>query len=245
MNRTLFVSCVMMFITFISSTLHPTKGYGSPYQDRSAEPPELVSFPTQDGGLIFANLYGKGERGVVLAHGGQFNKESWEKQARVLVKAGFCVLSIDFRGYGQSRGPKQSDSQSLPLHLDVLAAIRFIRQYGAKTVSIVGASMGGIAAARASISAKPGEIDRLVLLAHGPIDNPEQMKGRKLFILTRDDFSGDNKIPRLPRIRDQFERAIGPKELVILDGSAHAQFIFETEQGERLMREILRFLSEP
>jgi hypothetical protein len=63
--------------------------------------------------------------------------------------------------------------------------------------------------------------------------------------LTRDDFSGDNKIPRLPRIREQYERTPGPKELVILDGSAHAQLIFETEQGERLMREMLRFLSEP
>ena len=33
-----------------------------------AAPPERVSFATQDGGLIYANLYGKGERGVVLAY---------------------------------------------------------------------------------------------------------------------------------------------------------------------------------
>ncbi len=42
---------------------------------------EHVSFPTQDGGLVYADVYGKGDRGVVLAHGGRFNKESWEKQA--------------------------------------------------------------------------------------------------------------------------------------------------------------------
>ena len=48
-----------------------------------------------------------------------------------------------------------------------------------------------------------------------------------------------------PEIRDQYERAPDPKQLVILEGSAHAQHIFETDQGERLMREILRFLSEP
>jgi hypothetical protein len=36
-----------------------------------------------------------------------------------------------------------------------------------------------------------------------------------------------------------------PKELIVLEGSAHAQFIFATDQGERLMREILRFLSAP
>jgi len=69
-----------------------------------SESPDQVSFPTQDGGLIHANLYGKGDRGVVLAHGGRFTKESWEKQAQVLVKAGFRVLTLDFRGRGQSRG---------------------------------------------------------------------------------------------------------------------------------------------
>ena len=50
---------------------------------------------------------------------------------------------------------------------------------------------------------------------------------------------------RLPEIRDQYERAPEPKQLVILEGSAHAQHIFNTDQGERLMREILRFLTEP
>ena len=34
------------------------------------------------------------------------------------------------------------------------------------------------------------------------------------------------------------------KELLILDGDAHAQFIFATDQGDRLMRAILRFLSD-
>ena len=70
------------------------------------------------------------------------------------------------------------------------------------------------------------------------------MQGRKLFITTQGDFSG-NGVLRLPGIREQYERTPGPKELVILDGSAHAQHIFGTAQGERLMREILRFLSEP
>jgi len=208
----------------------------------AVELPEQVSFPTQDGGLICGNLYGEGNRGVVLAHGGQFNKESWEKQARVLVKAGFRVLAIDFRGYGQSKGPGQADPLSAPLHLDVLGAVRYLRKTGAKTVSVVGASMGGGAGADASIEA-PGEIDRVVLLA-GWGDGPqEKLRVRKLFIVARDDANSAG--PRLPKIREQYEKAPDPKELVILDGSAHAQFLFQTDQGERLMREILRFLSEP
>src|SRR5947209_3767172 len=83
------------------------------------EAPQLVSFATQDGGLIDGHLYDKGDRGVVLAHGGRFNKESWEKQARVLAKEGFRVLAIDFRGYGKSKGPGQKDIYSAPLHYDV------------------------------------------------------------------------------------------------------------------------------
>jgi pimeloyl-ACP methyl ester carboxylesterase len=65
---------------------------------------KAVSFPTADGGVVSADSYGAGEHGVVLAHGGRFNKGSWEKQAQALAAAGFRVLAIDFRGYGQSRG---------------------------------------------------------------------------------------------------------------------------------------------
>lgn len=205
---------------------------------------EQVSFPTSDGGEVYADLYGKGERGVVLAHGGRFNKASWEKQARTLAQAGFRVLAIDFRGYGQSRGPGQADPMSAPLHLDVLAAVRYLSGRGARSVSVVGGSMGGSAAADASIAAEPGEIERLVVLAASASGPPEKLKGRKLFIVSRDDTRGDGVV-RLVRIREQYEKAPEPKELVILDGSAHAQAIFETEQGERLMREILRFLSAP
>jgi len=205
---------------------------------------ELVSFPTTDGGLIYADLYGEGDHGVVLAHGGQFDKESWEEQATVLRQAGFRVLAIDFRGYGKSRGGGESKDRYEGLHLDVLAAVRYLRDSGAKTVSVVGGSIGGWASAKAAVEAEPGEIDRLVLLAHSPIERPERMQGRKLFITTRDDPRGDGS-PRLTGTRDQYERAPDPKELVILDGSAHAQHIFPTEQGERLMQEILRFLSAP
>jgi pimeloyl-ACP methyl ester carboxylesterase len=202
---------------------------------------KTVSFPTEDGGTVYGDVYGEGSRGVLLAHGGQFNKESWKKQALVLTGAGFVVLAIDFRGYGPSRGPGQSDVLSAPLYIDVLAAVHYLRKNGAKTVSIVGASLGGWAAADASIRSEPGEIDRLVFLGSSPIRDAEKLKARSLFIVARDDTSGDG--PRLPGIRAQYEKTPEPKELVIVDGSAHAQFLFQTDQGDRVMGEILRFLS--
>lgn len=206
-----------------------------------AAPQELVSFPTEDGGVVFADVYGKGVRGVVLAHGGQFTKDSWSAQAKTLAEAGFRVVAIDFRGRGESRGGPDSDDEAF--HYDVLAAVRYLRETGAETVSVVGASFGGWAAALASVEAQPGEIDRLVLLASSGIDEPERLQGNKLFIIAREDFSGSGTL-RLPDFRDQFQRAPEPKELMILDGSAHAQHIFKTDQAERLMSEILRFLSE-
>jgi pimeloyl-ACP methyl ester carboxylesterase len=202
---------------------------------------EHVSFPTEDGGLVYGDLYGRGDRGVVLSHGGQFNKESWEKQAGQLVASGFRVLAIDFRGYGQSRGPGQADIYSAPLFLDVLAAVRYLHKMGAKTVSVVGGSMGGAAAGDASIASESGEIHRLVLLGAAPNRPADKLKSPVLFIVARDDANAAG--PRLPRIRAQYERAPEPKELIILEGSAHAQFLFQTNQGERVMREIVRFIS--
>ena len=202
---------------------------------------KTVSFPTEDGGVVFADEYGAGEKGVILAHGGQFNKGSWAKQAQILRNAGFHALAIDFRGYGKSHGPGDSDPMDAPLHFDVLAAVHYLRQNGARSVSVIGGSMGGGAAGDASIRSKPGEIDRLVLLGAAPNDPADRLKSASLYIVARDDASGDG--PRLPRIREQYERSPQPKKLIVLDGSAHAQWLFQTAQSERVMQEILIFLS--
>jgi pimeloyl-ACP methyl ester carboxylesterase len=113
-----------------------------------AEEPEIVSFPTSDGGVVYADIYGTGEHAVV----------------------------------------------------------RYMREQGANTLSVVGASFGGWATALAVVEVEPGEIDGIVLLAASAIGEPEKMKGRKLFITSRDDTSGTGK-KRLPSIRDQYERA--------------------------------------
>jgi pimeloyl-ACP methyl ester carboxylesterase len=204
---------------------------------------QQISFPTEDRGIIYADLYGEGDRGVVLAHGGQFNKESWQPQAQYLARAGFRVLAFDFRGFGQSHGPGDSELYTAPMRLDVLAAVRYLRSRGAKTVAVVGASFGGSAAADACIASQPGEIDRLVLLAAEPDGPADKIKVPLLVIVASDDTSGSG--PRLPRIRRWFDKAPQPKELLVLNGSAHAQFLFQTDQSDRVMREILRFLSAP
>jgi alpha/beta superfamily hydrolase len=198
-----------------------------------------VTFATLDDGIVTANVYGSGPSAVVLVHGGRLDKESWQPQVPALVNAGLQVLAIDLRGRGGSGGGSAGEDS---VHLDVLAAIRYLNAMGASSISLVGASFGGAAVGDAVAALPPGEIERVVLLANSAIDHPELLSGRKLFIVAGDDTSGAG-VPRLPAIRDQYDRAPEPKELVILEGAAHAQFLFETDQGERLMRAILLFLT--
>lgn len=204
---------------------------------------ETISFSTEDGGKICADLYGKGSRGVVLAHGGRFQKESWRDQARTLVGQDFQVLAIDFRGFGCSTGPGQADFDTAPFEKDMLAAVHYLKQHGVKTVSVVGGSFGGGAAGDASIKSAAGEIDRVVFLGAAPNLPAENLKSRSLFIVARDDANGAGL--RLPGIRAQYEKAPQPKRLIVLDGSAHAQFLFQTELAGRVMREIVDFLNGP
>jgi pimeloyl-ACP methyl ester carboxylesterase len=202
-----------------------------------------ISFPTEDGGHVCADLYGRGSKAILLAHGGRFNKESWREQASTLASAGFQVLAIDFRGFGCSTGPGQQDFDTAPFEKDVLSAVRYLKAHGATAISVVGGSFGGAAAGDASIKSQPGEIDRVVFLGAAPNLPADKLKSRSLFIVAREDRSGSGL--RLPGIQAQYERAPQPKQLIVLDGSAHAQFLFQSDQAARVMQEIVRFLSNP
>jgi pimeloyl-ACP methyl ester carboxylesterase len=202
-----------------------------------------LTISAEEGGRVCADLYGRGTRAVVLAHGGRFSTESWRDQAKALDSRGFRVLAIDFRGFGCSTGPGQADFDHAPFEKDILAASRYLKAHGAESVAVVGTSFGGAAAGDASIQSSPGEIDRIVFLSAAPNLLADKLKSRVLFIIARDDVNYDGL--RLPGIRAQYEKAPEPKELIVLDGSAHAQFLFQTDQRARVMREILRFLSMP
>ena len=200
----------------------------------AAEPAHEVSFDTADGARVHADLYGDPARdAVVLAHGAAFDRTSWRAFAERLAAAGHSALAIDFRGYGRSAGGATKDAR----FEDVLAAVRYLHGRGAHRVAVVGASMGGGAAAEAATRAAPGEIDRLVLLSPAPIEHPERIGGRKLFVASADE-------PAVARVKEQYERAPEPKRLLVLPGTAHAQHVFATEQAGPLGDAIVRFLAD-
>ena len=110
-------------------------------------------------------------------------------------------------------------------------------------MSVVGGSFGGGAAGDASIKSPPGEIDRIVFLGAAPNLPADKLKSRSLFIVARDDSNGAG--PRLPGIRAQYDKAPQPKELRPARGFGARSVPFQTDQSDRVMREILRFLSMP
>jgi dienelactone hydrolase len=203
---------------------------------------QTITIPLPDGhSQIQADLYGSGPRGIVLAHGGRFGKESWAPQAQILAAKGFTVLAIQFRGDKKNPDGSTSAEGAYPDNaVDVLAAVRYLHLKGLRSVSAIGGSLGGDAVGDADAAA-PGEFDRVVFLGSEGGSQPEKLTGRKLYLVARDDTSGDGK--RLPGIKANFARAPQPKKLVIVDGSAHAQYLFGTPEGERVMNEILQFVS--
>jgi pimeloyl-ACP methyl ester carboxylesterase len=204
-----------------------------------------VHFPVPNGqGEVQGDLYGAGTKALILAHGGRFTKESWRSQAEEFAHAGFLVLAIRFRGDSLNPDGSPSSTGSAADNADdVLAAAAYLRHMGARTVSAIGASLGGDAVGDADARSAPSTFDRIILLGSAGGDAPAKLNGRKLFIVAREDRSASGL--RLPTITERFRSASEPKRLVVLDGSAHAQFLFATSEGPLVIKTILNFLQAP
>jgi pimeloyl-ACP methyl ester carboxylesterase len=191
-----------------------------------------VSFPTADGGTVFADLYAASSPdAVVLAHGAAFDKASWAPFASWLAGRRHQVLAIDFRAYGRSTAGTDAHA----LFEDVLAAVRYLHGRGVTRVAVLGASMGGGAVAEAATRTAPGEIDRVILLSPMPISDPERLRGSVLFIASE-------KEPMVAQVTEQYRRAPEPKRIVLLPGSAHGQRVFATEEAGSLRTTVAEFL---
>jgi len=200
---------------------------------------------TVGGDTLPSMSYGDGSRGVVIvSHGGYSTNRAWAAEAQHIAAAGYHVIVFETRGAVRLRSGQETDClyDAGCMAADVMVAVRYLRQAGARTIAVLGASAGGGAASQASVDA-PGEIDRLILLAPMEIAHPERMTGEKLFITARNDRNASGL--RLPGIRAQYRRAPEPKRFLVLEGAAHGQQMFAAPEGEALRRSVLRFLSSP
>lgn len=193
---------------------------------------EEVHFQTEDHASIYANFSPRSSHAVLLAHGAIFNKDSWGDFEQRLLQENYTVLAIDFRGYNKSTRGEQARA----LHQDILAGVNFLREQKKITrVTVLGASMGGAAATKASIESRPNTINQLILLSPAQVLKPESLKSETLFIFSQNEYLAK-------KINAAYEKALTPKQRAIIDGKAHAQHIFKTPQAENLTCIILKFL---
>ena len=124
-----------------------------------------VSLTTGDGVKLHAEHFGGGEKGVILLHAKGRSGSDWS-YIGVRLGSSFNVLAVDLRGHGKSALEAEFTEEVYQLMVgDVGAAATWLRQNGAKEVSIVGAELGANLAI--NYAASDTGVVNLVLLSPG------------------------------------------------------------------------------
>jgi alpha-beta hydrolase superfamily lysophospholipase len=193
---------------------------------------KLITFSTEDDGTIEASLFeGKKDLVIIFAHGAVFSKESWYFLAEKLQSKGIASLSIDFRGYGNSKTGTSNN-----LALDILGAIDYLKDQGYKSISLVGGSMGGAAILKALELKTDDTLNKVVLLSPASNKGIASTTLKKLIVVSKDEGLFN-------RVKTSFETSSEPKEFKIYEGSFHAQHMFKSDYAEELTQLIIDFIT--
>ncbi|MDQ4063398.1 MAG: alpha/beta hydrolase, partial [Actinomycetota bacterium] len=168
-----------------------------------------------------AIIWGTGDRGAVLAHGAAYDAASWEDQGRTLAENGVVALVVE----------ETSTS-------NVRSAINYLKEEsGVGSVALIGSSAGSRGVLEAA-EASSEEVGQIILLS-GMGDVSGLGEQPKLFVASEGEGGLAEEVSRMA------EEAPGAEnEALLLPGDAHAQAIFQTEEGERLTQTILERLEE-
>ena len=168
-----------------------------------------------------ALVWGGGDYGVVMAHGASYDAASWEDQGQKIAGKGMVALA-----------PENTSAENL------LASIGYMkRERGVQGVALMGGSAGGSEVLRAA-KENPEAADQLIVLStSGDVSGLGPQP--KLFIASEEEGGFAEEARRMAR-----EAPGEQNEALILPGDAHAQAIFQTEEGNHLMRAILKRLEE-
>lgn len=167
-----------------------------------------------------ALVWGDGDYGVVMAHGAIYDAASWKPQAQQIAQNGMVALAVE-----------DTSANNLIAAVDYLKEERNVQD-----VALMGASAGASAALQAAEETS-GVPDQLILLSgSGDVSGLESYP--KLFVASEGEGLAEE-------VREMTEEAAGDQnKVLILPGSAHAQAIFETDQGGKLMQAILERLQK-
>jgi len=195
-----------------------------------------VEIESSDGWTLAGTLWqdDEGAPSVLLLHQCNADRSMYEELGGKLADAGFRVLAIDFRGFGESQGDVVRDS----FPEDVEAAYQFLSEGDGDVFGALGASCGGSEVIKIA-NAHP-EIRRLGFLSAGlsAIDKRDAMQltsQAMLFIAAKGDpRAAESAGTVVYRIRSR-------GKLLLYDGDAHGYPLFE--QDPELIGKIVDWFS--
>ena len=147
LNRNLRVAAIFGTMLFYLVCLQSAMGQNS----RSG-------FAEINGGRIYYETAGRGEKTIVFVHGGLVDRRLWDEQFKEFAK-NYRVVRYDLRGYGRSLPPEKAFS---PIE-DLSQLLKFLK---IERATIVGLSLGGIISVDFTLEYSE-VVERLVLVGAG------------------------------------------------------------------------------
>jgi len=192
---------------------------------------KIINFKTEDGGSIEASLFEGGkELAVIFSHGAIFNKESWYFLCENLQTKGVTSLSLDLRGYGNSKKGSSNNKA-----FDILGAVEYLKSHGYQHIDLVGGSMGAAAILDALETKTDESLKKAVLLSPAGGNGIVSKNIKKLIIGSKDEAY-------IARVKEAYDTSAEPKQLKIYEGSYHAQHMFKSSYADELTSLIVDFL---
>lgn len=203
-----------------------------------------VTIPVSAEVALAGTLYGGGRLAVIFSNMGDQRQASWAPVAREMAAAGYLGLTYDFRYWVNGR----MDAAQIGFIADDLrAAAGFAWAQGADTIVLIGASLGGMATAKAA--ADTGAAAAAILAA--PMQAPgvdvavtaeelQAFSGPKLFITSEfDDTVAAAELEAMYAVAGE------PKELYVYAGAtAHGTHLLGTEHADDLTARLMAFVAE-
>ncbi len=230
----------ILFLLFLTACATHTQTNTNPIEEKVIQKgdtmQEVVTLTTSDNVPIKGTFYiSNSKRGIILLHMLNRNRQDYNNLAEKLSKY-FSVISIDFRGHGESSGNWKNFNENdfNNMQLDIVAADKFLQSKEITTEGIIGGSIG---ANHAAIYATKRNLSFLVMLSPGldyqkisPSIAVKQFHGSLFIAAADDDPYAAESSKKLA-----FSSGSDDKILKIYPKGGHGTWLFGTTDLEQVL----------
>ncbi len=196
----------------------------------ASDSPTPATFTTADNVGIQVNLYGHGTTAIILCNMSDNNVTDWDPIPTQLAQHGYAVLTFSYR-----------NSTDVSQYVDdLLGAITYTKHQGARKIVLMGASMGGLVAAKAAL-AQP--VDALIILSSPTSYGDLSLSANEAGTITIPKFVAYATNDANAATTPAFYQILGdPKTVKTYAGSDHGAFLIVLHPD--LLDAIIQFLKQ-